>query len=197
MLVLTPTRELALQIEAECKKYRYLDYTRSSPAALETSKNGLSWFWLCPSAPPLSVCIYGGGDRKGQITQVQSGVDIVIATPGRLHDLQMSELINLRSVTYLVSRLHLASAETRRDPVCACFCCHQVLDEADRMLDMGFEPQIMKILLDIRPDRQTVMTRFVSSHFSVVVRSVAPRRCAVPSLSWFQRHLADCCETTG
>ena len=35
----------------------------------------------------------------------------------------------------------------------------QVLDEADKMLDMGFEPQIMKILLDVRPDRQTVMTR--------------------------------------
>ena len=35
----------------------------------------------------------------------------------------------------------------------------QILDEADRMLDMGFEPQIMKILLDVRPDRQTIMTR--------------------------------------
>ncbi|KAG7512245.1 putative ATP-dependent RNA helicase DDX43 [Solea senegalensis] len=108
MLVLTPTRELALQIETECNKYRYKGYK--------------------------SICIYGGGDRKGQINLVKSGVDIVIATPGRLNDLQMNELISLASVTYLV------------------------LDEADRMLDMGFEPQIMKILLDIRPDRQTVMT---------------------------------------
>nr|XP_019943914.1 PREDICTED: probable ATP-dependent RNA helicase DDX43 [Paralichthys olivaceus] len=108
MLVLTPTRELALQIETECNKYSYKGYK--------------------------SICIYGGGDRKGQINTVKHGVDIVIATPGRLNDLQMNELINLRSITYLV------------------------LDEADRMLDMGFEPQIMKILLDIRPDRQTVMT---------------------------------------
>lgn len=108
MLVLTPTRELALQIEAECSKYRYKDYK--------------------------SICIYGGSDRKSQVQLVRGGVDIVIATPGRLNDLQMNELINLRSITYLV------------------------LDEADRMLDMGFEPQIMKIILDIRPDRQTVMT---------------------------------------
>ncbi|XP_014875603.1 putative ATP-dependent RNA helicase DDX43 isoform X1 [Poecilia latipinna] len=108
MLVLTPTRELALQIEAECSKYSFKGYK--------------------------SICVYGGGDRRGQINLVKSGVDIVIATPGRLNDLQMNDLINLRSITYLV------------------------LDEADRMLDMGFEPQILKILLDIRPDRQTVMT---------------------------------------
>ncbi|MGH0168910.1 UNVERIFIED_CONTAM: hypothetical protein FKN15_055852 [Acipenser sinensis] len=108
MLVLTPTRELALQIEAECSKYSYKGIT--------------------------SICIYGGGDRRAQIKVVTKGVDIVIATPGRLHDLQMNGFVNLRSITYLV------------------------LDEADRMLDMGFEPQIMKIILDIRPDRQTVMT---------------------------------------
>lgn len=63
------------------------------------------------------------------------GVEIVIATPGRLNDLVESKILNISSITYLV------------------------LDEADRMLDMGFEPQIRKTLLDIRPDRQTVMTR--------------------------------------
>ncbi|KAM6082346.1 putative ATP-dependent RNA helicase DDX43 [Chlamydotis macqueenii] len=108
MLVLAPTRELALQVKAECLKYAY---------------KGIK-----------SICIYGGGDRKGQIDVVTKGVDIVIATPGRLNDLQMNNFINLKSITYLV------------------------LDEADRMLDMGFEPQIMKILIDVRPDRQTVMT---------------------------------------
>uniref|UniRef100_A0A6Q2XS44 RNA helicase n=1 Tax=Esox lucius TaxID=8010 RepID=A0A6Q2XS44_ESOLU len=108
MLVLTPTRELALQIESECNKYSYKGFK--------------------------CVCVYGGGDRWAQIKAISAGVDIVIATPGRLNDLQMNELINMRSITYLV------------------------LDEADRMLDMGFEPQIMKILLDIRPDRQTIMT---------------------------------------
>ena len=47
---------------------------------------------------------------------------------------------------------------------CLCF---QVLDEADRMLDMGFEPEIRKILLDIRPNRQTVMTRLVTRSYNV------------------------------
>uniref|UniRef100_G1PX92 RNA helicase n=1 Tax=Myotis lucifugus TaxID=59463 RepID=G1PX92_MYOLU len=108
MLVLTPTRELALQVQAECSKYSY---------------KGLK-----------TVCIYGGGDRNGQIQDLTKGVDIIIATPGRLNDLQMNNFVNLKSITYLV------------------------LDEADKMLDMGFEPQIMKILLDVRPDRQTIMT---------------------------------------
>ncbi|KFP84807.1 putative ATP-dependent RNA helicase DDX43, partial [Apaloderma vittatum] len=107
MLVLAPTRELALQVEAECAKYSY---------------KGIK-----------SICIYGGGNRKGQIDVVTKGVDIVIATPGRLNDLQMNNFVNLKSITYLAN-------------------------EADRMLDMGFEPQIMKILIDVRPDRQTVMT---------------------------------------
>ncbi|XP_021560369.1 DEAD box protein 53 [Neomonachus schauinslandi] len=108
MLVLTPTRELALQVEAECSKYSY---------------KGLK-----------SICIYGGGSREQQIQDITKGIDIIIATPGRLNDLQMNNFVNLRSITYLV------------------------LDEADKMLDLGFEHQIMKILLDVRPDRQTVMT---------------------------------------
>jgi ATP-dependent RNA helicase DDX43 len=81
-----------------------------------------------------SVVVYGGGDRKEQVNICTRGVQIIIATPGRLYDLIQAGVVNVTSVTFLV------------------------LDEADRMLDMGFEPQIMKILLDIRPDRQTVMT---------------------------------------
>ena len=60
-------------------------------------------------------------------------MEICIATPGRLIDMLESGKTNLRRVTYLV------------------------LDEADRMLDMGFEPQIRKIVNQIRPDRQTLM----------------------------------------
>lgn len=108
VLVLAPTRELAIQIEKEVAKYSF---------------RGMR-----------AVCLYGGGDRKEQINTVNQGVEIVIATPGRLNDLIQANVVNITSVTYLV------------------------LDEADRMLDMGFEPQIRKILIDIRPDRQTVMT---------------------------------------
>jgi ATP-dependent RNA helicase DDX5/DBP2 len=64
---------------------------------------------------------------------LQHGVEIVIATPGRLIDMLETQKTNLRRVTYLV------------------------MDEADRMLDMGFEPQIRKIVSQIRPDRQTLM----------------------------------------
>ena len=108
VLVLSPTRELALQIADEVKKYEY---------------KGIK-----------SVCLYGGGNRREQKKIVTRGVQIIIATPGRLNDLVEDGCVKVESVTYLV------------------------LDEADRMLDMGFEPQIRKILLDVRPDRQTVMT---------------------------------------
>lgn len=64
---------------------------------------------------------------------ILSGVEICIATPGRLIDMLESRKTNLRRCTYLV------------------------LDEADRMLDMGFEPQIRTIIEQIRPDRQTLM----------------------------------------
>ncbi|KAG5513970.1 hypothetical protein PMAC_000592 [Pneumocystis sp. 'macacae'] len=108
VLVLAPTRELAVQIQTECAKYGKSSRIRST-------------------------CIYGGVPRGPQIRDLASGVEICIATPGRLLDMLESGKTNLRRVTYLV------------------------LDEADRMLDMGFEPQIRKIVDQIRPDRQTLM----------------------------------------
>lgn len=70
------------------------------------------------------------------MSTVAKGVEIVVATPGRLYDLMTAGALKTSSVSYVV------------------------LDEADRMLDLGFEPQIKKILIDVRPDRQTIMTRY-------------------------------------
>jgi len=80
-----------------------------------------------------SACLYGGASKGHQIERLQRGADVVIATPGRLIDLLEGGFVSLDSTTYFV------------------------LDEADRMLDMGFEPQIRKILTQIRPDRQMQM----------------------------------------
>ncbi|KAL7191899.1 hypothetical protein ACSBR2_023887 [Camellia fascicularis] len=107
VLVLAPTRELAVQIQEETVKF-------GSRANIRTT------------------CIYGGAPKGPQIRDLQRGVEIVIATPGRLIDMLEAQHTNLKRVTYLV------------------------LDEADRMLDMGFEPQIRKIVAQIRPDRQTL-----------------------------------------
>lgn len=94
-----------------------------------------------------SICIYGGGNRNEQVVEYKKKKpEIVIATPGRLNDLTMSHVMELTAVNYLV------------------------LDEADRMLDMGFMPQIRKILVDIRPDRQTVM---MSATWPAGVRKIA------------------------
>ncbi|XP_022315716.1 uncharacterized protein LOC111119633 isoform X2 [Crassostrea virginica] len=80
-----------------------------------------------------NVCVYGGAPKGPQIRDLERGAEICIATPGRLIDFLEAGKTNLRRCTYLV------------------------LDEADRMLDMGFEPQIRKIVEQIRPDRQTLM----------------------------------------
>lgn len=77
--------------------------------------------------------VFGGAPRGPQASDLTDGVEVVIATPGRLIDFLESGRTNLKRCTYLV------------------------LDEADRMLDMGFEPQIRKIIEQIRPDRQTLM----------------------------------------
>ncbi len=78
-------------------------------------------------APRPRRCVYGGAPKGPQARDLRGGVEIVIATPGRLIDMLESSVTNLRRVTYLV------------------------LDEADRMLDMGFEPQIQTIVRQARP----------------------------------------------
>ncbi|XP_048328075.1 DEAD-box ATP-dependent RNA helicase 46 isoform X2 [Ziziphus jujuba] len=108
VLVLSPTRELATQIQDEAVKF------------------GKSSRLSC-------VCLYGGAPKGPQLRDIDRGADIVVATPGRLNDILEMRRISLHQVSYLV------------------------LDEADRMLDMGFEPQIRKIVKEVPARRQTLM----------------------------------------
>lgn len=108
VLVLAPTRELARQIETVAKDFQKLLNIRCA-------------------------CIYGGANRTKQAAELQAGVDIVIATPGRLNDFLVSKTTTLSRCTYVV------------------------LDEADRMLDMGFEPQIRQALEGVPLERQILM----------------------------------------
>uniref|UniRef100_A0A914MRL9 RNA helicase n=1 Tax=Meloidogyne incognita TaxID=6306 RepID=A0A914MRL9_MELIC len=108
VLVLLPTRELAVQVEEVAREYCRIMH-------LEIN------------------CCYGGAAKQGQASDLKRGIDICIATPGRILDFLESGTTNMRRCTFLV------------------------LDEADRMLDMGFEPQIRKIVGQIRPDRQSLM----------------------------------------
>lgn len=121
MLILAPTRELAVQIKEEADRFG-----RSS---------GIR-----------NTVIYGGASRGPQLRDIRYGVDIVIATPGRLNDFLESRQINLSQVDYLV------------------------LDEADRMLDMGFEPQIQRIVAQVPAQRQTL---FYSATWPKEVRRIA------------------------
>ncbi len=120
-LVLTPTRELAAQVHQSVRDYgRYLKLH--------------------------SAEIYGGVSPRPQIAKLQRGVDIVIATPGRLLDLMQQRAVDLRHVE-----------------IC-------VLDEADRMLDMGFIRDIRKILKGLPERRQNLL---FSATFSNDIRNLA------------------------
>ncbi|KAK8149245.1 pre-mRNA processing RNA-helicase [Beauveria asiatica] len=102
-----------------------------------------------------AVCAYGGAPIRDQIAELKRGAEIIVCTPGRMIDLlaaNQGRVTNLRRVTYVV------------------------LDEADRMFDMGFEPQVMKIFANMRPDKQTIlfsatMPRIIDSLTKKVLKS--------------------------
>ena len=120
-LILTPTRELAAQIYDNVIEYsRHLEL-RSS-------------------------VIFGGVNQKPQVSKIRSGIDILIATPGRLLDLENQRLLSLRNVEILV------------------------LDEADRMLDMGFQRDINKIMNLLPSKRQNLL---FSATFSKEIKRLA------------------------
>merc|ERR1719230_1235026 len=108
VMIMAPTRELATQIQEEANRFG-------------------------KSSKIKNTCCYGGAPRRAQQQDLRDGVEIVIATPGRLIDFLDAGDTNMKRLTYLV------------------------LDEADRMLDMGFEPQVRKVISQSRPDRQTLM----------------------------------------
>src|SRR5512133_3081919 len=120
-LVLTPTRELAAQVEESIRTYgKYLPLT--------------------------SAVIFGGVGMNPQIDRIKRGVDILVATPGRLLDLQQQGNLDLSTVEILV------------------------LDEADRMLDMGFLPDVKKILALLPKEKQSLL---FSATFSDEIRELA------------------------
>ena len=191
LLVLAPTRELAMQIKTEADKFG-----RSS---------GIR-----------NTCVYGGAPKHSQLRDLQNGVQIVIATPGRLNDFLEGGQVRLQQVgTASDARCQghaLARCLRVGVPVCAGFaspspvralpalrgpslaclalpclgidgapppqhtCAHGpqvsylVLDEADRMLDMGFEPQIQRIVRTLPRQRQTL---FFSATWPREVKQIA------------------------
>ncbi|KAF7265859.1 ATP-dependent RNA helicase DDX42 [Rhynchophorus ferrugineus] len=107
-LILAPTRELAIQIYNEAKKFARVYDLRV-------------------------ICAYGGGSKWEQSLALKEGAEIVVATPGRIIDHVKGGATNLQRVTFLV------------------------LDEADRMFELGFEPQVRSVCNHVRPDRQTLL----------------------------------------
>ncbi|MEH3086421.1 MAG: DEAD/DEAH box helicase [Xylophilus ampelinus] len=120
-LVLTPTRELAAQVEESVREYgKYLDLN--------------------------STVIFGGVGMNPQIDRIKRGVDVLVATPGRLLDLQGQGHLDLSTVQFLV------------------------LDEADRMLDMGFIHDVKKVLALVPREKQSLL---FSATFSDEIRELA------------------------
>ncbi|MBA0771375.1 hypothetical protein Gotri_019844 [Gossypium trilobum] len=124
-LILSPTRELSCQIHDEAKKFSY--------------QTGVK-----------VVVAYGGAPINQQLRELERGVDILVATPGRLVDLLERARVSLQAVRYLA------------------------LDEADRMLDMGFEPQIRKIVEQMNmPNRGVRQTMLFSATFPREIQRLA------------------------
>ena len=129
-LILAPTRELAMQVHESVQTY---------------SKH----------LPLRATCIYGGVDMNAQINELRRGIEIVVATPGRLLDHVQQKTINLSQVEFLV------------------------LDEADRMLDMGFIPDIRRILALLPAKRQSLL---FSATFSEEIKKLADTMLRAPQL---------------
>ncbi|PPS07595.1 hypothetical protein GOBAR_AA13067 [Gossypium barbadense] len=124
-LILSPTRELSCQIHDEAKKFSY--------------QTGVK-----------VVVAYGGAPINQQLRELERGVDILVATPGRLVDLLERARVSLQAIRYLA------------------------LDEADRMLDMGFEPQIRKIVEQMNmPNRGVRQTMLFSATFPREIQRLA------------------------
>ncbi|KAK1643309.1 hypothetical protein QYE76_061114 [Lolium multiflorum] len=124
-LILSPTRELSVQIHEEAKKFAYQTGVKACVA-------------------------YGGAPIHQQLRELERGVDILVATPGRLMDLLERARVSLQMVNYLA------------------------LDEADRMLDMGFEPQIRKIVEQMdMPPRGVRQTMLFSATFPKEIQRLA------------------------
>jgi len=128
-LVLTPTRELAVQVFES-----YRDYGRHVPLR--------------------SAVVYGGVDMDAQIAELRRGVEILIATPGRLLDHVQQKTVMLGQVAILT------------------------LDEADRMLDMGFMPDIKRILALLPSERQNLL---FSATFPDEIRTLAKQLLRLPA----------------
>ncbi len=142
-LILTPTRELAVQVEANVKEYaKYLNLT--------------------------SLAVYGGVDSEAQKDRLEEGIDILVATPGRLLDMAYQRALYFDDLEFFV------------------------LDEADRMLDMGFIEDINKVIDRLPSERQSLLfsatlteqVRYLADtvYDDAAEISVSPKKKAAPKI---------------